>query len=124
MVDAGTSPPADAEENRVDLGSWTFAIDPREDWRQIFVDAWRLERDYFYDPGMHGIDWEAVRDKYLPLVDRVTTRSELSELIGRVVGELSALHTSVRGGDHREGPEDVKVASLGAGFPSGGAAAG
>lgn len=109
--------PARAElgnDRRVDLSGWSFSIDPREDWRQIFVDAWRLERDYFYDPGMHGVDWEAVRDRYLPLVDRVTTRDELSDVIGQVVGELSALHTSVRGGELREGPEDVDVASLGA----------
>jgi len=55
-----------------------------------------------------------VRDKYLPLVDRVTTRAELSDLIGRAVGELSALHTSLRGGDHRQGPDKLEVASLGA----------
>jgi len=102
------------QKGRVDLSGWRFSIDPREDWRQIFVDAWRMERDYFYDPEMHGVDWEAVRDKYLPLVDRVTTREELSDLIGRVVGELSALHTSVRGGDHRKGSDEVVVASLGA----------
>ena len=114
VIDAGSSAPSDLSKARVDLSAWTFAIDVREDWRQIFIDAWRLERDYFYDPGMHGVDWEAVRDKYLPLVDRVTTRSELNELIGRAVGELSALHTSVRGGDHREGPDDIEVASLGA----------
>jgi len=73
-----------------------------------------MERDYFYDPGMHGVDWVGVREKYLPLVDRVTTRDELSELIGRAVGELSALHTSVKGGDHRRGPDRVDVAELGA----------
>jgi len=101
-------------DSRVDLSGWAFSIDVREDWRQIFVDAWRLERDYFYDPGMHNVDWEGVRDKYLPLVDRVTTRNELSDLIGRVVGELSALHTSVRGGDLRDDPDNVSVASLGA----------
>jgi tricorn protease len=106
--------PADLPEGEVDLDGWAFSIDPREDWRQIFVDAWRLERDWFYDPGMHGTDWEAVRERYLPLVDRVTTRDELSDVIGRAVGELSALHTSVRGGDVRTGPEDVDVASLGA----------
>ncbi len=89
-------------------------MDVREDWRQLFIDAWRLERDYFYDPGMQGVDWVGVRDKYLPLVDRVTTRDELSDLIGRVVGELSALHTSVRGGDTRSGDDNVRVASLGA----------
>jgi tricorn protease len=105
---------ADLSDARVDLSGWSFPIDVREDWRQIFVDAWRLERDYFYDPGMHGVDWDGTLQKYLPLVDRVTTREELSDLIGRVVGELSALHTSVRGGDLRRGPDDVPVASLGA----------
>jgi len=86
----------------------------RDDWRQIFVDAWRLERDYFYDPGMHGVDWNATLKKYLPLVDRITTRDELSDLIGWFVGELSALHTSVRGGDLRTGKDNVRVATLGA----------
>jgi tricorn protease len=63
---------------------------------------------------MHGVDWDGVRDKYLPLVDRVTTREELSDLIGRFVGELSALHTRVRGGDLREGADDITVPALGA----------
>ena len=100
--------------NQVDLGGWTFSIDVAADWRQIFIDAWRLERDYFYDPGMHGLAWDVVLEKYLELVGRVTTRAELNQLIGRVIGELSALHTSVRGGDIREGEDDVAVASLGA----------
>jgi tricorn protease len=86
----------------------------REDFRQIYIDAWRLERDYFWDPNMHGVDWDAMRDKYLPLVDRITTRRELNDLIGELVGELSALHVSVRGGDLREGPDQIRVAALGA----------
>ena len=86
----------------------------RAEWRQVFDEAWRLERDFFYEPNMHGLDWDAMHAKYLPLVDRVTTRAELSDLIGRFVGELSALHTSVRGGDLREGDDDITVASLGA----------
>ena len=102
------------DDGKVDLGSWAFRMDVREDWRQMLVDAWRMERDYFYDPGMHGVDWEGALAKYMPLVDRVTTRAELSDLIGRFVGELSALHTSVRGGDLRSGDDDVSVASLGA----------
>lgn len=114
VVDARPSRISDLSDHQVDLSGWAFPIDVREDWRQIFIDAWRLERDYFYDPGMHGVDWEGVRDKYLPLVDRVTTRDELSDLIGRVVGELSALHTSVRGGDLRSGDDNVQVPSLGA----------
>ena len=114
VIDAVAKAPSTPAENKVDLGGWTFSINVREDWRQIFIDAWRLERDYFYDPNMHGLDWDGMRDKYLPLVDRVTTREELSDLIGRFVGELSALHTSVRGGDLREGPDKIKVPTLGA----------
>ena len=90
VFEAGAKAPGMLTGAKLDLSGWSFSIDPREDWRQIFVDAWRLERDYFYDPNMHGVDWEAVRDKYLPLVERVTTRDELSDLIGRVVGELAA----------------------------------
>ena len=114
VIDAEVKEQSKLADHKVDLDGWTFAINVREDWRQIFVDAWRMERDYFYDPGMHGVDWDGVRDKYLPLVDRVTTREELSDLIGRFVGELSALHTSVRGGDRREGADDITAPALGA----------
>ncbi len=114
VIDAKPAKANDLNDGRVDLSGWTFAIDVRDDWRQIFIDAWRLERDYFYDPNMHGVDWDAALAKYLPLVARVTTRNELSDIIGRFVGELSALHTSVRGGDLRSGQDNVSVASLGA----------
>ncbi len=114
VFEAAPKAPADLAKTRVDLSGWSFPVDVREDWRQIFIDAWRLERDYFYDPNMHGLDWIGVRDKYLPLVERVTTRGELSDVIGRVIGELSALHTSVRGGDLRRGPDSVDLASFGA----------
>jgi tricorn protease len=114
VIDAKPAKVAALGDMQVSLSGWAFPIDVREDWRQIFIDAWRLERDYFYDPGMHGVDWKGTLEKYLPLVDRVTTRDELSDLIGRVVGELSALHTSVRGGDLRTGDDNVRVATLGA----------
>jgi tricorn protease len=114
VIEAKASKVSELGDSKVDLSGWTFPIDVKEDWRQIFVDAWRLERDYFYDPNMHGVEWDATLQKYLPLVDRVTTRDELSDLIGRVVGELSALHTSVRGGDLRQGDDRIPVATLGA----------
>lgn len=114
VVDARVQRVTDLAESRVDLGGWTFPIDVRADWRQIFVDAWRMERDYFYDRDMHGLDYKKSLDKYLPLVDRITTREELSDLIGWLVGDLSALHTSVGGGDTRRGADNVGIASLGA----------
>jgi len=114
VIDAKPAKVATPGEAQVSLAGWTFPIDVREDWRQIFIDAWRLERDYFYDPAMHGVDWKATLAKHLPLVDRVTSRDELSDLIGSVVGELSALHTSVRGGDVRTGDDAVRIATLGA----------
>ncbi len=114
VVDAKAAKVGNINDDRVDLTGWTFPIDTREDFRQVFVDAWRLERDWFYDPGMHGVDYKATLNKYLPLVSRITTRDELNDLIGWAVGELSALHTSVRGGDVRRGEDNVAVASLGA----------
>jgi tricorn protease len=65
---------------------------------------------------MNGVDWPAMRDRYLPLVARVTDRAELSDIIGDMVGELSALHIFVFGGDMRKGQEDIDPASLGAGL--------
>lgn len=109
-----TKPPANLTSGRVDLKGWTFAVDPKEEWKQMFVDAWRMERDYFYDRGLHGRDWTAIRDRHLPLLDRVTDRAELNDLIEQVVGELQALHIFVRGGEHREGTDKIEPASLGA----------
>jgi tricorn protease len=113
VVDAGAKAPSELVKSQVPLKDWMFRLDPREEWRQMFVEAWRLERDYFYDRGMHGVDWPAVRAKYLPLVDRVTDRDELSDLLAQMVSELSALHIFVYGGDLRDGQDEVEPASLG-----------
>ena len=116
VFDAGAKAPTDASKSKVPLGDWTFRLDPRDEWRQMFVEAWRLERDYFYDRNMNGVDWAAMKAKYLPLVDRVTDRSELSDILSQMVGELSALHIFVRGGDTRRGTDQVQPGSLGATF--------
>jgi tricorn protease len=99
---------------KIDMSRWTFAVSPRAEFRELFLDAWRLERDYFYDPGMQGVDWKAIRDRYLPLVDRVTDRDELNDVIAQMVSELSALHIFVRGGDFRQPADQVEIATLGA----------
>jgi len=71
-------------------------------------------RDYFYDRKMHGVDWLAVHKQYEPLVERITDRYELDDLISQMVGELSALHTFVGGGDKRYSPDQMPMSFLGA----------
>jgi len=105
---------AELKDARVNLKDWVFQIDPVEDWKQMMVDAWRLERDYFYDKNMHGVDWKAVLDRHLPLVSRLTDRFELDDLMASMVAELSALHTFVYGGEKRTPTDDIAPASLGA----------
>ncbi|MDI1324058.1 MAG: S41 family peptidase [Algoriphagus sp.] len=116
VLELGTSPVTDLSKSKLDLSGWKFSIDPREDWKQIYTDAWRMERDYFYDSNMHGVDWDAMYEKYLPLVDRVTTRRELSDVMGELIGELSVLHTSVNGGDLRNGEDQIQFGMLGGRF--------
>ena len=84
-------------------------VNPREEWRQIFVDAWRIERDYFYDAAMHGVDWNKVRTQYGKLIEEASTREEVDFIIGEMIGELSASHTYHGGG----ALEDTKRASVG-----------
>ncbi len=114
VFDAGAKAPEKLDKSKLPLTGWTFAFDPQIEWRQMFEEAWRLERDYFYDRGMHGVDWNAQREKFRPLAARVTTRGELANVFQQMVGELSALHMYVYGGDHRRGPDQVDPASLGA----------
>ena len=114
VKEAALKTPKTLVDAKVDLRDWTFTVIPSEEFREMLLDAWRLHRDYFYDRKMHGLDWRAVKEKYLPLVERVRDREELSDLIAQMVSELSALHTSVVGGDVRRGPDQVQIAALGA----------
>jgi tricorn protease len=98
----------------VDLKDWTFSVIPSEEFHEELLDAWRLHRDYFYDPHMHGVNWPSMRDKYTELGNRVHDREELSDLIAQMVSELSLLHTFVVGGDLRRGTDQVQPATLGA----------
>ena len=113
VIAADASAPAKLED-RVNLDGWTLSIVPREEWKQIYVESWRMLRDFFYDRGMHGVNWVAMRNKYQPLIDRVSDRAELNDVIYDLVGELSALHIFVRFGDQRENPDNIRPASLGA----------
>ena len=87
-------------------------VDPRKEWKQIVTDAWRLERDFFYDPNMHGVDWNKVKERYLKMLEGAVTRDEVNFIIGEMIGELNASHT-YHGGGVEEVPKRASVGYLG-----------
>ncbi|MFA6958908.1 MAG: PDZ domain-containing protein [Thermoanaerobaculia bacterium] len=93
----------DAGDAKVDLAGWTMKINPRDEWKQIVHEAWRLQRDFFYDAKMHGVDWKGVWTQYGSLLDRVGSRDDVSDILGEMFGELSVGHTYYWGGDLRRG---------------------
>jgi tricorn protease len=116
VFDAGKSAPPTLEQAKfaVNLRDWTFPVDPRDEWKQMFIDAWRMHRDYFADKNMHGVDWVKNRAKYEPLVARVTDRAELNDVIAQMIAELGVLHSQVFTADLRRGVDSVDVGSLAA----------
>ena len=90
IVDAGDKVPADISQAKVAIEDWTFTANPREEWKQMFNDAWRMHRDFLYDDKMRGVDWKNMRDKYAGLVERVSDRSELNDVLGLMVSEVGA----------------------------------
>ena len=90
-------------------------VDPRGEWQQIFADAWRFERDMFYDPNMHGVDWPAVRKQYGTLLEDAVSRDDVNFLIGEMIAELNTSHT-YRGGGDIDGAPQRPAGLLGADF--------
>ena len=95
-----------AEAQKLDkplaTGSFDVTVDPAAEWRQIFNDAWRIERDFFYDPGMHGLDWKAMRERYGKLLGDAVTRWDVNYVLGEMLGELNVSHAYRGGGDVEE----------------------
>ena len=90
-------------------------MNPNDEWRQIFEEAWRLQRDFYWAENMVGVDWPEMRNRYEVLLGRVSTRGELNDLIGQLIGELGTSHTYVFGGDSAfQPPNPVPVGVLGA----------
>lgn len=88
----------------VDLGRIKVSIVPGIEWQQMYREAWRLQRDHFWTPDMANVDWLAVYERYLPLVERAASRSEFSDLIWEMQGELGTSHSYEFGGDYRPEP--------------------
>lgn len=93
------------ETGWVDLGRVQVSVRPDAEWRQMFREAWRLQRESFWAEDMSGVDWDEVYHRYLPLVDRVSTRSEFSDLLWELQGELGTSHAYEYGGAYRERPD-------------------
>ncbi|MEM1264063.1 MAG: PDZ domain-containing protein [Pseudomonadota bacterium] len=96
---ADLAPKQDASKGHLDLDNMEVRVDPQTEWQQMYVDAWRILRDWFYDPNMHGQDWNAIRAKYAPLVGHVAHRADLDYIFGEIAGEMNAGHIYVQSGD-------------------------
>lgn len=86
-------------DKRIETGGFEATVDPVAEWKQIFTDAWRLERDVFYDPNLHGVDWKLMRERYGKLLEDAVTRWDVNFVIGELISELNASHTYRSGGD-------------------------
>lgn len=100
-------------DGQIDLEKLTMKIEPRAEWGQMYTDAWRSFRDWFYDPALHGVDWNGMRARYGELVPYIATRSDLDFILGELGGEISAGHVYVEVGN-APGPERVEGGLLGA----------
>ncbi len=110
VVASNAPPKPGAAPLRVSLG---MQLTPRAEWQQIFDEAWRIERDFFYDPHLHGANWTAVRARYAPLVPYARHRADLNYILDMVGGELSVGHSFVHGGDMPD-VDSSRVGALGA----------
>jgi tricorn protease len=88
----------------IDLSRLKISIDPVSEWKQMLGEAWRLQRDYFWVEDMSGINWKKVYRRYYPLIDRVASRSEFSDLLWEMQGELGTSHAYELGGDYKKRP--------------------
>lgn len=88
----------------LDLNRVKVSIEPRAEWEQMLHEAWRLMRDHFWDPNMASVDWKKVLKRYSPLLDRISTRREFSDLMWEFQGELGTSHAYEYGGDYQIGP--------------------
>jgi tricorn protease len=107
---------AGAAKGGLNLDAVEVRIEPRAEWKQIFDEAWRVNRDYFYDPNMHGADWNAVKKKYEAFLPDVTTGGDLYRVIGWVLSELAVGHSRYSPGERLYDKESVRGGLLGADY--------
>jgi len=99
----------------LDLSRVKINIDPISEWKQMYSESWRLQKEHFWTPDMSGINWDNVYKRYLPLLDKVASRSEFSDLIWEMQGELGTSHAYEMGGDYKPSPT-YRLGKLGADY--------
>ena len=103
----------DSKGEKLDLSDLRMWFDPLQEWTQIFNETWRMERDFYYDENMHGIDWLAMKKKYGKLIPFASCRQDIRFIIGELIGELNTSHTYVFGGDVQRKADRVNIGLLG-----------
>lgn len=104
---------AKAKAKMLNLSQLKIHIDPVKEWKAVFNEAWRMERDFYYEENMHGLDWDFMHAKYAPLIDIASCRTDVAYIIGELVGELNSSHTYVMGGRNNRTAPRVSVGMLG-----------
>ena len=119
VINAGEKPLSETGSYRrtgwIDLHRVKVSLDPQSEWEQMFREAWRLQRDHFWTEDMSEVDWQMIYQRYFPLITRVSTRSEFSDLMWEMQGELGTSHAYEYGGDYRPRPY-YRQGFLGANF--------
>src|SRR5262249_55460171 len=103
-------------KGKLNLDAVEVRVEPRTEWRQIFEEAWRINRDYFYDPKMHGADWPAMRKKYASLLPHLAARSDLDRVLRGMLSELAVGHSYLAPGEPAREVKPIKVGLLGADY--------
>jgi tricorn protease len=96
--------PGQSLAKTVNTSQMKMTVSPREEWRQLFTDAWRVQRDFFYDEGLHGVDWAYMRDRYGAMIEDCATREDVSFVIRELISELNVGHAYYSGGDVEDQP--------------------
>ena len=119
VISASEKAPSDSGPGRksgwIDLSRVKVSVNPQSEWEQMYREAWRLQRDHFWTEDMAEVDWTVVFERYFPLIQRVSTRSEFSDLVWEMQGELGSSHAYEFGGDYRSSPH-YSQGVLGAGY--------
>ncbi|MBX6330754.1 MAG: PD40 domain-containing protein [Gemmatimonadaceae bacterium] len=115
-VIAGTAEPATPGAGTLRTSEMVVQVDPPAEWRQIYHEIWRIERDFFYDPNYHGLDLKAAEQRYAPYLTHIASRSDLTYLFEEMLGELTVGHLFVGGGDAPETEPPPPTGLLGADY--------